>query len=274
MSGTDLSAAPPPENDDASSTVELVGFGPSQALEGSLQPSIADAATHARRQLVRWILIGAAALLLAAIIVLGPVLVRHLKALRADQLAHVAEADVADHRLAEAMATARTAFMLSPGEPEVTRAVAQTLSALEVPGAMSYWQWLLAPGHGTAQDRHDAAEYCLQQKDFATARPIITDLLHSAPKNADNLLLAARFCALTGDSVHAIALADQAATADPTSQPVMIFLALEEMNNPYLKEKGIERLDAVADSDDIYGLLALQRLAEEQELSPPPRWTT
>jgi hypothetical protein len=268
MSGTDLSAAPPPESDDAPSTVELVGFGPSKAQTGMPHASVADAANYERRRRLRWILIGIALLLLAGISFLGPAVASHVKALRADQLARVAEADIANHQLAEAMATARTAFMISPGEPEVTRAVARTLSALEVPGAMSYWQWLLGPNQGTLEDRRDAAEYCLQQQDYGRARPIITDLLRQAPKSAPNLLLAARFCALTGDPVHALALGSQAQQVDPKSEPVRIFLALQELNNPYLHAQGVEQLESVADANDSYGLLALQRLAEEKNLDP------
>jgi hypothetical protein len=249
-------------------TVELVSFGPTVTLGEAPPPNPEDAAFLRRRFILRCLAVLAVIAVVSLLIFTGPDFYRSLKAWRADSLARTGEAQLENQHVDEAVATIRAAFMMSPNEPEVLRAMAKTLTALDVPGAMAYWHWILESNEATDDDRRGAAECALRQGMHSQAAAIIHELLVKHPEDAQNLLMAGRLYAMSGNDNQAMIYATRATFNDPTSKPAAIFLALQEIKNPYLRQAGIDALMKLGDSDDIFGVLALQRVADEPNLKP------
>ena len=255
-----------PEGDEY--TVELVEFGPTVSVEGVIPPNPEDIALLARRKRNRWILTISCAALFAFGVFLGPVIYRTSKVHFAEVMAQRAEAELDNRHFDEAVASVRSSFQMVPNDPEVLRAMARIISTLDVPGAMVYWNWVLESKTATDRDRRDAAEYALRQNLYSDASDIIQSLLQKNGDDPKNLVLAAKLYSLVGDSSKAMAFATRASLNEPGNKATTIFLALEELKNSYLHQAGVDSLFKVADEDDAYGLIALQRLVSVSNLSP------
>jgi hypothetical protein len=266
MKEIDQQPSDPPTPPD--STVELVGFGPSLSAEGRVAPSVADALAQARRKRIRLIVLGGVILVVVAGILWGPDAYRAAKTMRAASLARTAEDQVRDNDVDGAIATIRSAYLMAPNDSEVLRGMAQTLSALTAPSAMTYWNWLLASSAVTLQDRRDAAECALQLGLYTQAGTIIGDLLKANPKSAADLLLAARYFELAGDPAQSVQFAQQSIAADPSYAPAIIFFAAAELSTPASHQAGVDALLKVAARKDDFGLIAIQRLSQDVNLKP------
>jgi hypothetical protein len=62
--------------------------------------------------------------------------------------------------------------------------------------------------------------------------------------------------------------ATRAVNDDPTYKPAVIFLAIQELDNTYLHQEGVNSLFRLADSDDVFGLQALRQLVLDPKLKP------
>lgn len=267
MPGPDEPLLPPEPIDEPPPTVELVGFGPSANLIGATEPNPEDIAAMKRRRIMRILVALAVVAVGALIIFIGPGIYRGIKSWRATVLAKQAEDELAHQHLDDAVETIRSAFMMSPSEPAVLRSMAKILSTINVPGAMMYWNWVLDSNQCTDDDRRAAAECAMRQKMLSRAIAIVGDLMRRDPQNAQNLLMTARLYSQSGDAGQAMVYATRAALTDPNNKPAAIFLAQQELKNPHLRQTGIEGMLKIADTDDIYGLLALQYVAGLPDLS-------
>jgi hypothetical protein len=88
------------------------------------------------------------------------------------------------------------------------------------------------------------------------------------PKSAPALLMAARYYAAADAPSQAVVYATRSVAADPSYKPAAIFLAVQELPNPYLHQGGVDALFKVAEAGDAYSVLALEALAQEPSLQP------
>ena len=248
-------------------TVDLVNFNPTPAVESGQPAGSADAAL-ARRRIVRLTTTLGAIALVCVVLLLGPGLYRSFKAWRATALALQGEELIRNNQIGEAILTIHSAFLLSPDAPEVLRAMAQILTLLDIPGAMTYWGWLLQSKDATDDDRRAAVECAMHNDLYNEASHIIQDLLTREDKDVRNQLLAARWCTERGTPAQTMYYATRAVDDDPAYQPAVLFLAVQELANTYLHQNGIDSLFHLADSDDDSGLMALRHLALDPNLKP------
>jgi tetratricopeptide (TPR) repeat protein len=239
--------SPSPDPDDS---VKLVGFGPTLSKEGRVRTSPERIAAAARRRTVRrrW-LVGAVLLIVIACIA-GPLLYRQVKVWRAINLAHTAVDSLNQGQVQEAIASLHSAYMMAPANLEVLRSMCVILTALDSPSAMKYWGYVLSLPSVTLEDRRGAAECALKQGFYTEAGQIITRLMKDDPRSAPSLLVAARYYSLAGSPTQAMAYATRASAADPSYTPAALFLAGQELANPYLHQAGVDALLTLADRDD------------------------
>jgi hypothetical protein len=256
------------KREDPASTVHLITFRPTLAIEGPEPIDTTWKARWARRRIRRRIVLLVVAALGIAVLTLGPGLYRQYKTWRATQLALQSEAFTRKNQIEAAISAIRSAFLLSPNAPEVLRAMAQLFTACNVPNAMTYWDWLLESKEATDDDRRAAAECAMQDELYNEASVIIKDLLARNAGDARNELLAARWSSLRGTPAQTIRFATRAVNDDPTYKLAVLFLALQEVNNTYLDRDGISSLFQLAGSDDAIGLTALRHLAIDPNLKP------
>ena len=275
MKGTDVEDHPTaPGREPAPATVELVGFQPTLNAEGEIEPSAADAAAlAAHRRQRRLFLIWTLAILVVAIIFV-PRVYRQAKTDRASAMARAAATEAEKGQLEEAVATVRSAYLMAPNDPQVVRAMAQILSGLNAPASMTYWNWVLSSSTARAEDRRQAAEAALKLGYYNRAGAIVKQLLHEDDRNAANLLMAARYYGLGGATSRALGFAELSVKSDPNYKPAVIFLAIQELDNPDLRQSGIDSLLKVAHEGDAYGFLAIQRLAQISDLTPQENQAT
>jgi len=264
----DVSSSTPEAEEEEVHTVELVGFGPTFTIENAIPPNPEDVALLVRSKRRRWIWVLAILALVILGMSVGPGIYRTTKGRLAAAMAREAESEVDKKHFDEAIASERSAFKMSPNDPEVLRAMARILSALNIPGAMIYWNWVFESKGVTDEDRRQAADYAIHQGLDGDAVRIIQELLHENGNDSKNLVLAAQLFSVTGDSAKAMAYATRAALNDPNYRPAAILLAFEELKNPHLYQTGIDSLFKIADEDNEYGLLALQRIATVTTLQP------
>ncbi|MCE0499685.1 MAG: hypothetical protein LV481_17240, partial [Methylacidiphilales bacterium] len=81
-------------------------------------------------------------------------------------------------------------------------------------------------------------------------------------------LIAARWDTQRGTPTETMYYATRAVNDDPTYKPAVLFLAAQELANPYLYQKGVDSLFQLAASDDDSGLKALWYLARDPHLKP------
>jgi tetratricopeptide (TPR) repeat protein len=257
-------------------SVDLVNFSPTRVVERDGAGRHAGGAAPIQRRIGRWIKPGmrpwisvvAALAFVCVVIYLGPRLYRSFKAWRATQLALQGEELIKTNQIEEAIPTVRSAFLLSPNAPEVVRAMAHMLSAFDSPDAMTYWHWLLESDCVTDDDRRAAVECAMRNGLYDEASIIIKDLLARRGGDARNELLAARWSTQRGTPEETMHFATRAVNDDPTSKPAILFLAVQELANPYLHQDAINSLFQLAGSDDAFGLMALHCLALDPSLKP------
>jgi hypothetical protein len=259
---------PTPPDKKQDSISELVGFTPPVSITDPQPASDADAIEQCRRNVRRltWAL-GALAFF-TVFFCLGPELYRGLKAWRASGLAREGEELVRHDRIEEAIPTIRSAFLLSPNAPEVLRAMAQILTTLNFPTAMTYWNWVLETSSATDDDRRAAADCAMQNGLYNEASKLIQDLISREGKDARNQLLSARWCEARATPAQTMYYATRAVNDDPTYKPAVLFLATQELTNPYLHQEGVNSLFKLADGDDDAGLQALRQLDKDPNLKP------
>jgi tetratricopeptide (TPR) repeat protein len=263
--------SPSPDPDDS---VELVGFGPTLNKEGRVRTSPERIAAAARRRTVRRRLLVGTVLVVIAAGVAAPLLYRQAKVWRAVSLAHGAVDKLNQGQVQEAIASLHAAYMMAPANPEVLRSMCTVLTALDSPSAMKYWGYVLSLPSVTLEDRRGAAACALQQGFYTEAGQIIARLMKDDPRSAASLLVAARYYALAGSPTQAMAYATRAAAADPANMPAALFLAAQELANPYLHQAGVDALLKIADRDDAdddddSSSRAIEVLAQDPTLSAP-----
>jgi tetratricopeptide (TPR) repeat protein len=265
------------ENKDETTTAHLVNFVPSKDVtrlpvftRKELAAALVehDKRQKARTKIRRWIIFLGLVASVALVLSIGPVLYRAYKAWRASTLAIQGEKLVKSNRVEDAIPPIRSAFLLSPDNPEVLRAMAQALSALGAPGAMTYWNWVIHGRGVTEDDRRAAAECAMQNGLFNEASDIIRDLVVRDGRDARNQFLAARWSDQRATQDQTMFFATRAVNDDPAYKPAVLFLAVHELANPYLHQEGVNTLFHLAGDDDAASLGALHRLALDPSLTP------
>jgi hypothetical protein len=259
---------PAEEGTDEASTVELVSFAPSAGtMDGPLEGGTGDTFYEQQRRRRR-IIFGAVLALVVILLFAAPTFYRDFKAWNATRLARQGEQMILLGRTEEAVSDIRAAFILSPDAPEVVRAMAQMLTAFSSSEAMTYWNWLIAGKNGTDDDRRDAVVCAMNSGLYSEACNILNDLLKRDGGDSRNALLAARWSTQRGTPAQTIYFATKAVQDDPTSKDAALFLAAQEISNPYLHQKGIDTLFQLAEADDNFGIMALHILCLDRTLKP------
>ena len=250
------------------STVELVSFAPSAGAMDFPPEGTPGDSFYLQRKKRRRIIIAGILVFALVCLFLAPILYRSFKAWDATRLALQGEQRIRDSRIEEAVSDIRAAFILSPDAPEVVRAMAQMLTAYSSPDAMTYWNWVLAGKTATDDDRRDAIVCAMNNGLYAEASTILNDLLKRAGGDSRNALLAARWSTQRGTPAQTLYFANMAVQDDPTSKAAILYLAVQELANPYLRQKGIDALFQLADADDNFGLMAMHVLSLNHDLKP------
>jgi len=244
-------------------------FSPTQAVESISPASKINAAIPARRRVRRWAIALVALCLFSLVLLwLGPRLYHKFIAWRAAQFALQGEELIRKNQVEDAIPYIRSAYTLSPRTPEVLRAMAQLLTVFSSPAAPNYWNWLLQTTDATDDDRRAAIDCAMQYGLFDKAWSMIKDLLARNGGDSRNQLLAARWSAERGTPPQTMVYATRAADDDPINKAAILFLAAQELANPYLHQDAVNSLLRIVGSDDEFGLQALQQAVLDPNLKP------
>lgn len=186
---------------------------------------------------------------------------RAFKGWRARNLARSAEQELVANQLGKALEHARSAYLLAPDETEVLRAVAQTMSAIHDGSAISFWQQLLEKPTITLEDRRQAVDCALAQKQSVLATKWLQALLAMDSKNAKTLLLAAKERMANGDTPGALNFCSEAVQADPKDHQAAFAYAALQAGLPDTHLVGVDALFDLAAGKDAWALNALEVLA-------------
>jgi tetratricopeptide (TPR) repeat protein len=182
---------------------------------------------QARRR--RWLFLLGLLVLVAlatAVYFAAPPIGRAIKDWQSRRLAHQAFALVDQKQWNDAIAKARDAFVLSPGEPEAWRAVARVLSRTQQSTeALGWWRKVDEDHRLTIEDRRDFAAAALMTGELAIALAQVDALLaqKGGPATID-ILLAGQLAVRRKDPVLAIDYAERV-MADQRAKPYEIFSA-------------------------------------------------
>jgi hypothetical protein len=256
------------QNKGDAARVDLINFQPTHAVKDKRALDKTGAAVLTRRRNVRRAFALGALALVGFVLVFGPMLYRHFKAWRATEFALQGEELIRKNRVDDAIPPIRSAYTLSPHVPEVLRAMAQLLTAFSSPEATNYWKWLLQTPDATDDDRRAAINCAMNYGLFNEAWTMIKDLLARSGGDSRNQLLAARWSLERGTPPETMAYATRAVNDDPANKAAVLFLATQELANPYLHQEGVDSLLRIAGSDDDIGLQALRQASADPNLKP------
>jgi len=265
------------EDKEAVAIAHLISFQPLPDIEGKQPIGRGDFATAAYQSLMRQIIGARIRVWTIVVIALGVAclalwfgtgLYLDSKIRSARALSLKGEELVRNNKVEEAIPIVRAAFQLSASNPEVLRAMAQTITALNDPAAMIYWNRVLQTKEATDDDRRAAAECAMQNDLYDKASTLICDLVVREGNDARNQLLAARWSAERASAAQTMFFATRAVKDDPTYKPAVFFLTQQELADPRLHQEGIKSLFQLANSNDDWGLRALRPLTLDPSLKP------
>ena len=191
------------------------------------------------------------------------------KGWRARQLAAQAEALTVQEKWPDALAKARAAYQLMPGEPAAIRAVARLQNAAgNAPAAVPFWKELEGAKALSVTDRRSYAEDLFRLGMLAEAEPELQQVLAAQTPDAAALRLAARLAAARRNFAAALDFARRAQQLAPGSADGRLLLGLLQFDAPGSQEKeaGFQALLQVAQDRGKTGLEALEYLAHKDEL--------
>lgn len=192
-----------------------------------------------------------------------------LKSWRARQLAAQAERLLSAQQWSAAGEKAQAAFLIGPREPAAIRAVAQLETAAGLPGALGFWQTLLATGRASPADRRAYVEAALRAGAPAQAHAELVRLLTEEPDQPADLWLLARLCLAQGDASAAARFATAAAAGDATNRQYRLFAASLSFDASPANVRAAARnvVWTLAREPDVAGLQALEFLAARRDLA-------
>jgi len=200
-----------------------------------------------------------------------------IKGWQSRRLAREAFALIDEKKWNEAVAKARDAYFLRPGEPQSWRALARLTSRTsQWPAALEWWKKLDEADRLTVEDRRDFIGAALMTGETPIAAKQVEALLtqHSGPAPID-MVLAGQVASRQSDPVLALDYAERA-LADKRAKPynilsaaTLVLSATTANSQPYANAwKQIE--DVARDPKNPASLDALTVLANEQTLPPVP----
>ncbi len=202
--------------------------------------------------------------LIVAFLLSARPLYHNLKRWRARQLASQAERLLSEQKWPEASEKAQGAFLLCPTEPDAIRAVATLETKAGLPGALEFWQTLLATGRATPADRRSYVAAALSSGAPGRAHAELARLLTEEPDQPADLWLLARVCLAEGDPSAAGRFAAAAATGDPTNRQYRLFAAT--LSGDAAQAGARQVVWGLGREDDAIGLQALEYLASLRDL--------
>ncbi len=202
--------------------------------------------------------------LIVAFLLSARPLYHNLKRWRARQLASQAERLLSEQKWPEASEKAQGAFLLCPTEPDAIRAVATLETKAGLPGALEFWQTLLATGRATPADRRSYVAAALRSGAPGRAHAELARLLTEEPDQPADLWLLARVCLAEGDPSAAGRFAAAAATGDPTNRQYRLFAAT--LSGDAAQAGARQVVWGLGREDDAIGLQALEYLASLRDL--------
>ena len=234
--------------------------------ETSLAPQLL--AVKKRRQ--RWLIAGGFCAVAALVLAFEfkPVY-RAVKGWRARHLAAQAEALTAQEKWPEALAKARAAYQLQPGEPAAIRAVAHLQNAAgNAAAAIPFWKELEGAKAVSTADRKRYAEDLFRVGMLAEAEQELNRVLGESSPDATALRLAGRMAAARRNYAQGLEFARRAQRLEPQSREGQLLLGLLQSDAPGAEEKeaGLQALMQVAQDRGRSGLEALEYLARKDDL--------
>lgn len=224
---------------------------------------------HSEAVRKRWAVLTSIALPLTVASVLSARPLYHdLKSWRARQLAFQAERLLAEQKWTEASEKAQGAFLLCPTEPDAIRAVATLETEAGLPGALEFWQTLLATKRATPADRRSYVAAALRSGAPGPAHAELARLLAEEPDQPADLWLLARVCLAEGDPAAAGRFASAAAAGDPTNRQYRLFAATLSFDAAQAGPRASARQTvwSLGRETDAVGLQALEFLASHRDL--------
>ena len=202
--------------------------------------------------------------LIVAFLLSARPLYHNLKRWRARQLASQAQRLLSVQKWPEASEKAQGAFLLCPTEPDAIRAVATLETKAGLPGALEFWQTLLATGRATPADRRSYVAAALRSGAPGRAHAELARLLTEEPDHPADLWLLARVCLAEGDPSAAGRFAAAAAAGDPTNRQYRLFAAT--LSGDAAQAGARQVVWGLGREDDAIGLQALEYLASLRDL--------
>jgi len=136
--------------------------------------------------------------------------------------------------------------------------------------AILYWHAFWKSGNPTLADYHSFLHLLIQQRDYTTTDPILTDALKLDPQNIETITLCARFALMTGDMAATIEFMKEALQIAPNDRKARLLWIqlLLHANNPELQQEGRDRIwKLVSEKEDAYSLTALLEFTRTRPLS-------
>ena len=194
---------------------------------------------------------------------------RAVKGWRARHLAAQAEDLTGQEKWTDALAKARAAYQLQPGEPAAIRAVAHLQNAAgNAAAAIPFWKELEGAKAVSPADRRSYAEDLFRVGMLAEAEQELNRVLGGPAPEAAALRLAARMSVARRNYEQGMEFARRALRLDPKSKEGQLLLGLLQFDAPGSREKeaGLEALMQVAEDRGKTGLEAIEYLAHKEEL--------
>ncbi|MEM6822716.1 MAG: hypothetical protein AAF558_12350, partial [Verrucomicrobiota bacterium] len=194
---------------------------------------------------------------------------RAFKTFRADRMLQKAEQLVESNQIEEAENLIYTASRLDLKSPEPYRLLALTHEVRNPYHSILYWQQYWKRGTPSLNDYHSYLHLLLALIKLKEADPLLTDALHQDPRNAETLLLCARYALLGKDYSATLEFAEQAIRMHPSDRKAHLFLGqlLLSADQTEAQTRGEKLLWNLINGDDETSLTALLRLSRYPGLS-------
>jgi hypothetical protein len=143
---------------------------------------------------------------------------RQFKQWRSERLAAGAVRLLEQNQPAAAREKAHAALLLSPGNANALRAMAQALTSETNAAALQFWAQLIQTGKASAADQRVFVEQALRAGAAEAAGRELQKMLRETPDHAGTLWLASQWFTLIKQRDQAIEYASLAALRDPTNR--------------------------------------------------------